>query len=191
MLRFEELKGSLTPQEFYYRTGKPLDPAIQLPSEFMCLLEIYEELNPSNVIEIGTAYGGTLRHFQRITPTANFLSLDVYMGNVFAKNTFHTTTFLEGNTANPEIFEKAKNIMPTADFLFIDGDHAFPVLRTDWEWYKTLIRPGGIVALHDINGSLGYDTRTLWEEIKNQGYKTREFCERDQLQGYGIGVVYL
>src|SRR5207244_11331297 len=35
------------------------------------------------------------------------------------------------------------------DFIFIDGDHSYDGLRQDWEAWRTLIAPGGIVALHD------------------------------------------
>jgi predicted O-methyltransferase YrrM len=35
------------------------------------------------------------------------------------------------------------------DFLFIDGDHSYDGLRGDWEGWRDLIAPGGVVALHD------------------------------------------
>jgi len=35
------------------------------------------------------------------------------------------------------------------DFLFIDGDHSYDGLKRDWEAWRSRMRPGGIVALHD------------------------------------------
>lgn len=35
------------------------------------------------------------------------------------------------------------------DLLFIDGDHACGSVLTDWLLYQGLVRPGGIIALHD------------------------------------------
>ena len=35
------------------------------------------------------------------------------------------------------------------DFVFIDGDHTYDGLRSDWEAWSALVAPGGIVALHD------------------------------------------
>lgn len=35
------------------------------------------------------------------------------------------------------------------DFLFIDGDHAYEAVRSDWEAWRPLVASGGIVALHD------------------------------------------
>jgi predicted O-methyltransferase YrrM len=41
----------------------------------------------------------------------------------------------------------------TADFLFIDGDHSWEGIRSDWEAWRELLRPGGIVCLHDSRSS--------------------------------------
>lgn len=35
------------------------------------------------------------------------------------------------------------------DFVFIDSDHSYEGLRGDWEAWRGLVAPGGIVALHD------------------------------------------
>lgn len=38
---------------------------------------------------------------------------------------------------------------PYFDFVFIDGDHSWEGLQADWEGWRGLIGPGGIIALHD------------------------------------------
>lgn len=38
---------------------------------------------------------------------------------------------------------------PAFSFIFIDGDHSYEGLRGDWEAWKSLVAPGGMVALHD------------------------------------------
>lgn len=35
------------------------------------------------------------------------------------------------------------------DFVFVDGDHRYEGVRTDWEGWRDLVAVGGIVALHD------------------------------------------
>ena len=37
------------------------------------------------------------------------------------------------------------------DLLFIDGDHSYDGVRADFELYGRLVRPGGLIALHDVN----------------------------------------
>jgi predicted O-methyltransferase YrrM len=38
---------------------------------------------------------------------------------------------------------------PPVDYLFIDGDHSYAGLKSDWNAWKRLVAEGGIVALHD------------------------------------------
>ncbi len=35
------------------------------------------------------------------------------------------------------------------DFVFIDGDHSWEGLKGDWEGWSPLVKPGGIISLHD------------------------------------------
>ncbi len=35
------------------------------------------------------------------------------------------------------------------DFIFIDGDHSYEGLKGDWEAWRALVAPGGVIALHD------------------------------------------
>ncbi|GAB5535172.1 MAG: hypothetical protein Rubg2KO_14210 [Rubricoccaceae bacterium] len=45
------------------------------------------------------------------------------------------------------------------DFLFIDGDHRYEGLKSDWDAWRDLVAPGGIVGLHDtIGGRFGCQT---------------------------------
>jgi predicted O-methyltransferase YrrM len=39
------------------------------------------------------------------------------------------------------------------DFIFIDGDHSYEGLRSDWDGWSGLVAPGGSVALHDSRSS--------------------------------------
>lgn len=38
---------------------------------------------------------------------------------------------------------------PPAEFLFIDGDHSWEGIRTDWESWSGRVGVGGVIALHD------------------------------------------
>jgi hypothetical protein len=43
----------------------------------------------------------------------------------------------------------APNIGGKLEFLFIDGEHSYEGLSTDWEGWSGLMATGGVVALHD------------------------------------------
>jgi predicted O-methyltransferase YrrM len=47
----------------------------------------------------------------------------------------------------------AENHLGPVDFAFIDGDHSYDGLRSDWEGWSPLAAPGGIIALHDSRSS--------------------------------------
>ena len=56
------------------------------------------------------------------------------------------------------------------DFLFIDGDHSYVGVRKDFEMYSSLVRKGGVIALHDIvhhPPATRVDVDKFWNEIKN------------------------
>lgn len=40
---------------------------------------------------------------------------------------------------------------PLVDLLFIDGDHTLSGVRQDYEMYSPLVRPGGVIAFHDVD----------------------------------------
>jgi predicted O-methyltransferase YrrM len=98
-----------------------------------------------------------------------------------------------------EYFDSLKECFPDEehpfDFLFIDGDHSYEGAKEDFYLYSKLVRPGGIVALHDI---INYaevpenNVQPLWEEIKADfNYKTVELVSRPNQNWMGIGVVYI
>jgi hypothetical protein len=45
--------------------------------------------------------------------------------------------------------ELKRDHLGSFDFLFIDGDHSWDGIQGDWEGWRNLIAPCGIVALHD------------------------------------------
>ena len=60
------------------------------------------------------------------------------------------------------------------DFVFIDGDHSYEGLRTDWEAWSPGVARGGVVALHD---SVSSAERSI-EEAGSVRF-TREFIRSD------------
>jgi hypothetical protein len=69
-----------------------------------------------------------------------------------------------GDSRRPETVEKLRIRLAgrLIDLLFIDGDHAYASVKSDYEMYGPLTKH--IIALHDINGCLD-DVGRLWKEI--------------------------
>ena len=79
------------------------------------------------------------------------------------------------------------------DFLFIDGDHRYDGVKSDFEMYKSLVKSGGLIGFHDIvdteyHHKLDCYVDKLWNEIKSD-YEYVEFIQDPNQRKYGIGVL--
>jgi hypothetical protein len=80
-------------------------------------------------------------------------------------------------------------IMPgTVDCVFIDGDHTLDGVSKDFAYYASLVRPGGVIALHDAVKRPTYeDEIQVWklvEKIRGHGHKIT-------VMGDEIGIAYV
>lgn len=68
------------------------------------------------------------------------------------------SAFLIGMSHDVKTVAKAYQAAPGGlDLLFIDGDHNYDAVLSDWLLYSPLVRPGGLVAFHDIGTTVeGY-----------------------------------
>jgi len=181
-------------------------PAFQITPEICGLLSLLAQNQPKTVLEIGTCRGGTLYLFTKVAaPTATLVSVDLNVPNQdllgsFARNQQKIVLF-EGNSTDPEIIASVKEALPNeVDFLFIDGDHSYTGLAKDFKNYAPLVKPGGLIAFHDIvednetrygivTGGWAGGVPRFWDEIKKD-YEHTEFINDPQQDGSGIGVLY-
>jgi predicted O-methyltransferase YrrM len=105
---------------------------------------------------------------------------------------------IRANSHELNTFRKVKALLGTRmiDFLFLDGDHTYNGVKSDFEMYSSLVKKGGIIAFHDIISHDKYhnpdgtiNVNRFWIEIKNS-YKNIELI-KDINQGWaGIGIIY-
>jgi predicted O-methyltransferase YrrM len=96
-----------------------------------------------------------------------------------------------GDSGAPSTVARVKEaVCGSVDFLFIDGDHRYDGVRRDFESYAPLVRPGGLIAIHDIVPgpveAVG-DVPRFWREIRT--HDSEEIVERWDQGGYGIGLL--
>ncbi len=189
--------------------GKVIAPS-QIRSEILGLLKILYKMKPRRIIEIGTLKGGTLFLFSRIAAvTASIITIDLpggqFGGGYSAKRRpFLYRSFarrgqkihlIRANSHDKATMEKVNAlVMPEEiDFLFIDGDHSYEGVKTDFERYSELVRKGGVIALHDIvrgrSENVG-GVPKFWNEIKEK-YNCTEIIDNPKQEAYGIGVLYM
>jgi cephalosporin hydroxylase len=181
----------------------------QVKSEILELNEIVECQRPRTVLEIGTAKGGTLFLFCHFAaPDASIISVDLPLGrfgggypvwregvyNRFAKAD-QRLHLIRDDSHLPGTFDQVRRMLNgrPIDLLFIDGDHTYEGVKTDFWRYSPLVASGGCVALHDIvrsPSSSACQVATFWDEIQGR-FRTKEIVERADQGGYGIGLVWM
>jgi cephalosporin hydroxylase len=179
----------------------------QVPSELRAFLELVQELQPRAVLEIGTALGGTLFLLTRAAaPDAALISIDLSgdlrfgggrvaqrrpLFEAFALDD-QQVCFLAGDSHEPEMRGRVEANLRgrPVDVLMIDGDHTEEGVRHDFELYSDLVRPGGMIAFHDIvdgRPDLVGGVPRFWQSVKDDG--ARELVQDRDQGGWGIGVL--
>lgn len=184
--------------------SQPIAP-LQIRSELLALAEEISHLQPTNAMEIGSYLGGTLFVLCQLAQAdARILSLDLYRGNLGGARKLIYYSFLRGRqklhivTGDSHSAATQSGITKRLgasklDFLFIDGDHSYDGVKRDFEMYSPLVRPGGLIAFHDIvvhPPEAQCHVNDFWVEVK-QRYRHKEFIENDHQQWAGIGLLYL
>ncbi len=185
----------------------------QNPLEFQSLLEKYKSLPVRrNVLEIGSMVGDTLRCWMdhgewghmnlvsvdKIVPPNDHRHAIQKAGHEkdwpgYAVERAIRLTVIDGFSQMPETIAKVKQVFSNPrdisafteplDFLFIDGGHDYKTVKADFENYSPLVKPGGLVAFHDMVGIP--DVAKYWAEV-SEGRDNIEVYSH-MPGGWGIG----
>ena len=190
----------------------------QVRDEFRQLLIEVSRVRPRNMVEIGTASGGSLFAFAGVcAPDARIISVDLPHGHFgggyppwripiyrsFARAR-QRLELVRGDSHDPTTRAQVRILLEQEpiDFLFIDGDHTYDGVRADFEAYTPLVRRGGLIAFHDIapprdphaalrdgNEYLVGEVPRFWEELKSRRGSAREFIDPTGRGCFGIGLI--
>ncbi len=187
-----------------FRVFTPSIRPAQLKSEFVKFLKLLKSRKIKNVLEIGTANGGTLYLFSRtINKNGIIVGIDLKMPE-WRQRLYKSFALgkqqiflISGNSHNKQTLKRVKKILRNKkiDLLFIDGDHSYEGVKSDFDLYKDLVKNGGIIAFHDI--AAGYIINPHWAEVNKfwirlkRKYKHIEIIEdKNRQRALGIGVIY-
>lgn len=173
--------------------------ACQKPEELAEFLDILADLKPDVMVEIGVFAGGTLYAWSHFASTV--IGIDetpgglepIYLSHGRPRQE-HGSIAITGNSHDSATVDKLIEVLDgrMIDCLFIDGDHTYEGVRQDYEMYSPLVRPGGLIAFHDIvthNYAVNCDVVTLWCEIKNES--AIEIISSEGNHWGGIGALYV
>jgi len=181
----------------------------QYTSEFGPLIARVGSIRPRIVLEIGIDWGGTLLHWCDLVGARGLVVGIDCDKNVIAKirtnfgnhifRIFRIARIIVGDSRAAETLASVKRILKGRylDFLFIDGDHSYEGVKADYQMYSRLVRPGGMIALHDIatpptvrnpyqKGSY-VGVSKFWGELT--AARKEEFIDRGVANPFGIGLI--
>jgi predicted O-methyltransferase YrrM len=175
-------------------------PILQWEAEFAVLLALYRLIAPSDVLEIGTYHGGTLYHWlQNSIADTHIVSVDSYAVGVDNRHLYDEWNVngcdlrvIAGDSHDPSTVN-AVGAYGQFDFVLIDAGHFYKEVKRDWELYRPMVRPGGLMCFHDILTHPAWpsiEVGQLWEQIK-QDHLTFEIVADRNAEWGGIGVVLL
>ena len=190
----------------------------QKKAEIVSLLRLLEDSPPRNVVEIGTASGGTLFMLTQVAAAdATIVSVDLPRGRLGGESSTMRNRYplwrarlyrgfgrddqivhvIRADSHEASTVQDVQQRLPEGkiDFLFIDGDHSYEGVCRDFELYSPLVEAGGLVAFHDIvpsgpgkHGDPG-GVPDFWSDLRTQHSVEAEFVEDWDWGSCGIGVI--
>ncbi len=174
--------------------------SLQIESEILGLARMVDALKPAVIMEIGTARGATALIWAHLA-RERLLTCDILERPGFADllqafpppGSDCRVTVMVGDSHAGEFVQRVRDELDgrPVDFLFIDGDHSETGVARDFENYRQLVRPGGLIAFHDIADAqplAANQVQRFWKKIRND-HETTEFILHPDQCGFGIGVI--
>ena len=198
------LRACRAPDDYLAFAGRVEEGPTQLRDEILPFLQLAAEDRPARLLEIGTSWGGTNVLFGWALPTlTDVLGVDLFVRNrmrirrLSRRGLRHH--FFDGSSYATETVALVEHALAgrTLDVLFIDGDHSFDGVAQDFLRYRDLVRPGGLIAFHDIQPdgrdageTVAYagEVPQFWRRL-SPSYDAREFIADPAQRGLGIGVI--
>lgn len=129
---------------------------------YYILLDIvnsYPEDYSVNYVEIGCYAGGSSCLVSQRKNTNLFsidlghpISKEIPINNVKKFNTNNNLfQYIQGDSKKITTLNELKKYLDEIDVLFIDGDHSFNGVKSDFELYSPLVKTGGYIIFDDYN----------------------------------------
>jgi predicted O-methyltransferase YrrM len=142
--------------------------ALKPPKLAQLLYRLAADLQPENIIELGTCLGTTSLYLQKAAPKAKLYTLEgcPETANIAAE-VFRQAgeTHIEQVTGNfddtlPDVIKKLNKL----DFVFVDGNHQKEATLKYFEWCLPKVHENTLLIFDDIYWSEGM--KEAWNEIK-------------------------
>lgn len=175
-------------QEFFPQEQRPL----HVYEEIVHLARWVRGFAPRNVLEIGTT-GPTFFILSRLA-TGKKASMDIrdVRPRIHHFMFGHDWRFFLGNSHTKDMRDAVASYCSEFDLIFIDGDHSYEGVRSDFYSYRDLLSPRGAILFHDVDPehlfkeTHGGGVWRFWRDL-DEGCKTTLVCNRSsgRIQVFG------
>lgn len=168
--------------------------AIQHSAELGTLLTLADQAQVSTVLEIGTWVGGTAWALAQLPSVQRIITVD-RDPQAEAYPTIAALApkaiLIAGESSERATVAKVREALDAhlPDLLFIDGGPDHQTVSDDWDIYHHMVRPGGLVALHNVE--VPYDRPSsgpslLWARVRNAYPSVKLTAAPGEWAGIGV-----
>lgn len=155
-------------------------------------VDLVKQLDAKTVVELGTRSGvSTIAWLYGLEQTGGHL-YSVDLDGRPDIGDFDHWTFVQGDDCSPDVFGQ----MPDqADIVFIDSSHAYKHTAAELALYRWLVRPGGVIVLHDTENEQPFEVRPQPSFPVKRAIV--EFCQTEGLEWdndprcWGLGIIHI
>lgn len=162
--------------------------ASQDRAELQAVIGVLSTLAPEVIVELGCDRGGTLYAWRQICPQVYGITLADNADSAEPLAT-HGASVHPGDTHDPASLDWLRGELSgrPADALVIDAGHTYADASQDLAMYGPLVRPGGLILLHDIRPNLHplVEVWKLWPQLRRR-YATSEISIYPMALGWGL-----
>ncbi len=136
--------------------------------EKIALYRLVRETKPQTIVEIGSYLGASscfmARAARSTTPNAHLYCIDTWQNDAMPEGNRDTFAEFNRNTQSYQpiihpIRQKSNDAAEAfdkkIDLLFIDGDHEYEGVKTDWESWSPHLSDHATVVMHDVGWAPG------------------------------------
>ena len=174
----------------------------QVPDEITCFAQLAYDDGCKNIMEIGSAHGGTFYVLCSLFPEEG-KKISVDKGGINPRNKdervetwAHNIHIVKGKSYHEDTVQSVKTLMgeDKLDLLFIDGNHHYGAVKKDYNMYREMVKDGGLIGFHDIkdnkNRKKAVQVPVFWKELlSDHKFKDVMTFENTSEPWGGIGVL--
>jgi predicted O-methyltransferase YrrM len=144
------------------------------PKEAQLLFSLASLLMPRRIVEIGVGFGGSEvafaeacrqnRHGRVVAVDQNEAAIRRAQRILTSHGLGSYISYVLGDSRHATTCDCVAQLTGQIDLLFIDGDHSFDGTVGDFETYRDLVAPNGLIAFHDT-GSFAPSRGDVWRHV--------------------------